>query len=465
MSKIEFTDNYKGSVNKKGEESRGNCGIYSNKKDLKISNITLEDYKFHKSNTIFSFFNDSEKQKYKNDDKNLIISIKNITNENGYIGYYAQTGNYVGKFNWNGVEIDIKSRFSDSFLKRMLNFVNNIFLDDLELGGKQSKNLDFSKYIIYYLFVQSLKKASLIGFPKSYKTIKNHDIVLKGSVDINNFIKKEIPFKGKVSSKYKKLLEVQEIIDILNKTVSIIGKDSKELVKSINNIKNHLKQNKSNQKITFKTFNDAKNSKALHNPMFKEYKKVLGYAQLIIKNKNLEESNKKEEKYYGFLINIAELFEIYITKLLQRRFPDWQVESPKIELHERMFYQRKIIPDIVMSKDNYVMVFDTKYKKMKFRGKKNNNYWDLDRNDFFQINTYMSYYNNKGKNIIAGGLLYPIEAKYNEEECLDNWFSFDNKNTKFIVDGIDLSDLEQKGIIERENEFLERIQNLFVKSK
>ena len=42
-----------------------------------------------------------------------------------------------------------------------------------------------------------------------------------------------------------------------------------------------------------------------------------------------------------------------------------------------------------MIKDKDVIVFDTKYKKMQMRDRYKNG-GDVDRNDFFQINTYMS---------------------------------------------------------------------------
>ena len=67
---------------------------------------------------------------------------------------------------------------------------------------------------------------------------------------------------------------------------------------------------------------------------------------------------------------------------MQKEFPDWGVSSPKIELYESLFYARKIIPDIVMQKDNQVLVFDTKYKRMKMDGRGQFGAGDLDRNDF-----------------------------------------------------------------------------------
>ncbi|MGJ0359950.1 5-methylcytosine restriction system specificity protein McrC [Aliarcobacter cryaerophilus] len=427
--------------------------------------INLNDYQTKSlNNTFFSFFKDEEKIKSKNED-DLIISIKK-DGEN----YLAQTGNHVGKFVWNGLEIDIKSRFSNTFLERMLNFANDIFLDDVSITGNQVKeDFDISKYIIYYMFIQNLEKAFLLGVPKAYKSIEHHEMKLKGKIDINKFIKYDIPFQGKISSVSREQKEIQEIIDVLYKAVKIIDKNNKAFLKNISHIKTHLKQYKSNNYISNETINKAIKSKALQNPIFAPYKKVLEYARFIINGNNIEEKNDGKKETYGFIINVAELFEIYITKLLQKEFSDWYVESPKIELYNtpQMFYQRKIIPDIVMKKGRDVLVFDTKYKKMQMQGRGQYGSGDVDRNDFFQINTYMSYYQNQNFNLKIGGLLYPIEKSFKENKDIchsQTWFG--NLNTKFIIDGIDLSDLKEDKenkfaqISKREQNFIEGIKKL-----
>ena len=160
--------------------------------------------------------------------------------------------------------------------------------------------------------------------------------------------------------------------------------------------------------------------------------------------------------------------QIYITKLLKKEFSEWNIESPKIELYSNQFFARKIIPDIVMIKDKDVIVFDTKYKKMQMRDRYKNG-GDVDRNDFFQINTYMSYYQNHPDkyNVKIGGLLYPIEKSFKENKDIchsQTWFG--NLNSKFIVDGIDLSNLEEDKenkfapILKREQKFIQGIRNL-----
>ena len=436
----------------------------SNIKGISELNITLKDYhgKRYPNNTFFSFFKDEEKKAIKNED-DLIISIKK-DGEN----YLAQTGNYVGKFVWQGLEIDIKSRFSNTFLERMLNFANDIFLDDVSItGNKVDKDFDISKYIIYYMFIQNLEKAFLLGLPKAYKSIEHHEMKLKGKIDINKFIKYDIPFQGKISSVSREQKEIQEIIDVLYKAVKIIDKNNKAFLKNISHIKTHLKQYKSNNYVSNETINRALKSKALQNPIFAPYKKVLEYARFIINGNNIEKNDGKQETF-GFIINVAELFEIYITKLLKKEFSEWNIESPKIELYSNQFFARKIIPDIVMIKDKDVIVFDTKYKKMQMRDRYKNG-GDVDRNDFFQINTYMSYYQNHPDkyNVKIGGLLYPIEKSFKENKDIchsQTWFG--NLNSKFIVDGIDLSDLKEDNenkfasIVKREQKFIEGIKNL-----
>lgn len=453
---------------KKNKQNSGYfCYLTKNIKDFKV---TLLDYK--KENKSFTFF---ETKEIKNPEHELIISVKK-DDEKDDKSYCVQTGNYIGKFNYNGIDIEINSRFSDVFLKRMLNFANDVYLDDVDVAGENTKeNFDISKFILYYLFVQKLEKAFLLGLPKTYTTIKHHDINLKGNVDINRFIKNDIPFKGKISSKSREQIEVQEIIDILHKAVSIIEKPkSKFSTKNISHIKIHLKQQRSNKFVSNQTFDKALNHKALNNPIFAPYKEILKLATYIIDQDNLEEKKDGNIKTYEFLVNIASLFELYLVKLLKLHFDDWEI-IPKDEtkVYGNMFYSRKIVPDIVMKKDNKILVFDAKYKRMKFRGSNENDMGDVDRCDFFQIHTYMSYYKNQGKEVIAGGLLYPIEkefdCRFNNNECKedykdkkahsDNWLG--NSNTEFIIDGVDLTKITKENITQKEENFIGRIKNLF----
>lgn len=420
----------------------------------KSTRLTLGEFlEKNSENKLFSFFRDKDKRRNKNGGDEIIVA---IIPGNGEREPLIQTGNYLGKFKYEGLDFDIRSRFGNSFLNRMLNFANDVYMDDIDVfGEKDASPPDFSRYILYYLFVQSLEKAYLLGLPKAYQNIQHHEMRLRGRLDINRHIKQDIPFTGKISSVSREQREIQEIVDVLHKTVMLIERAGKGMTKNIAHIKPHLREAKSGDFVSKQTITKAQSSKALLNPIFAPYKTVLRYAEYIIKLDSLQETANGKDKYFGFLVNVAELFEIYVTKLLQRGFPEWNVSSPKIELYDGMFYARKIIPDIVMQRGSDVLVFDTKYKRMGYRGSDQYGMGDVDRGDFFQINTYMSFYQQAGMNLVCGGLLYPLLGKHEKEKChTDNWLG--NYTVKFVIDGIQVGDSFLAG----EEAFISRVEKM-----
>ena len=409
--------------------------------------LTLSDY-VAKGGKFLSFLPDSQGK-----DDELIISTRMQDD-----GLYVQTGNFIGSFSHNGIDIEINSRFSNKFLERMLNFANDIYIDDVSLGKSIDAKENLSKIIIYYLFIQTLERAFLLGLPKGYKDKSYHEAKVMGKVDVAKFIKTDISFGGKISSTNIERQDIGDIVLVLYKALKIVQKEAKELIKPVVNALNYLCEIRESRLVTPSVVHNALNSKSLHNPIYAPYKKVLEYASLIIENEKAGIKGTGRQNL-GFIVNVAELFEIYMRKLLQKEFKDWSVTSPKIELYKDKFFARKIIPDIVIGSGDKVLVFDTKYKRMNMQGKDQYGLGDVDRNDFFQINTYMSYYQNQGKNVIAGGLLYPMD-KFSRDGCHSHsWF--DNLNTKFIVDGIELANLSEFSIEEikiKENELISRIK-------
>jgi len=297
----------------------------------------------------------------------------------------------------------------------------------------------------------------LLGLPKEYQTIEYHEANLKGRININRYIREDMPYKGMLSSTSREQVEVSEIVDVLYCAAKILSKEHTSLVKRIKHITQHLKQAGSLNPVSRKTILRAKQAKSLQNPIFLSYKRVLKFAEMIIRSNGLQDNVTGRSNGNGFLIDVAELFEIYTSKLLVINFPEWHVSSPKIPVYEDTFYNRKIIPDIVMLKDDNAMVFDAKYKRMNFNGRTKSGMGDVDRNDFFQIHTYMSYYRTT-HNVLVAGLLYPLSTKYDKQKCFSNASIVDNK-TKFLVDGIELDKITQKDILTSENNFISRIKS------
>ena len=163
----------------------------------------------------------------------------------------------------------------------------------------------------------------------------------------------------------------------------------------------------------------------------------------------------------GYLFDIAQLFEVYLEKLLDRHFVDWYITGQEeINTYEPMFYGRKMFPDIVMrhkyNKD--IIVLDAKFKTMLLRKQ------DVDRSDFYQIHSYIQYYQ---PNVLFGGLIYPLGKNINTTKAHStNLFGQSQLDNGFVVDGISVdSSMSMLEIMESENAFLDRVENLISKKK
>ena len=414
-----------------------------------------------------------------------ILEIHKGVKENEVI---ITTFGYVGKFSAFGVEFNIGYRFGNILLDRMVAKVNDFEMKSLELESiatkNKSQNDNLVMRMLYMHFILKLEKLSILGLPKSYVRVEHHQ-KFKGQIDINRYIKKDVPFQGKISSKSYEQEYVQEIVDVLYTALNEVEKSFKESVtKRVFQTRNLLMHYANRQFVNEEIITKALNHKVLQNSLYSEFKVTLEIASFIIHHTfNIKYKNNK--LLTGLVFDVSLLWENYLYKLLKENFENdgWNViHEDELNVYKNNFYARRMLPDIVMKKDNKVIVFDAKSKSMTFeKGLGNGERGDLDRNDFFQVNTYMTYYNKqKNLEVIAGGLLYPIgrefNCRFNNEICKenyekwkahsDNWFG--DETTKFIVDGIDLSFMTDKNdskkkkddILKSEKAFIIRIKRL-----
>ncbi len=370
--------------------------------------------------------------------------------------FAIQTGLFAGVLYHKGYAFNIETSYGNVLLHRMLNFVNDIYVDTKDVNAVSNKHSNEFQYIIAYLFIQSLEKASVLGLPKQYTQVTERSSKVKGKININQYLKQDIPFQGKLTSTFRTQKYIQEIIDVLfaaaKKVEDYLGVNYKSKIIGVyQTLNEHHSKNHVSQTVIEK----AKNHVVLYNPLYKPFDDVLKYAEILLKNQNIEAHKKDNQlKTYGFMFDISQLFEVYLEKLLSKYFTEWVVNGQEeLSVYEGLFYGRKMFPDIVMRNKitNEIIVFDAKFKKMV--GRKD----DLDRSDFYQIHTYIHYYL---PNVIFGGLIFPLSKELNQEKSVSKGLFFNNITTpNFIVDGIFINDqMDMTTLIESEQKFLTRIE-------
>lgn len=403
-------------------------------------------------------FNFKRRRIFEPDEERLILKLYSKEKLEQEKEYIIQTGLYAGVLFYKGCIINITTKYGDTFLKRMLNFVNDIFVDNEQVKAKKDETENQYLFIIAYLFIQSLEKAAVLDLPQQYEKHQERSHKVRGSIDFNDYLKRDIPFQGKLTSTFRERMFVQEIVDVLflalRKLERLFGKEIHGRLLGLNQL---LKQNYSGQFASYATIQKAKAHQAINNPMYSGFKKVIEYAEIILLDKDLMPDNdKKQLATTGYLFDIAELYELYLEKLLIRNFTEWSVSGQEeLRIYQQQFFNRPMFPDLVMKHktNGKVVVFDAKFKKMEMQN------GDVDRADLQQIHSYSGYYRN---NLIASGLIYPLSRVIDTDKAHSkSIYGNDENEINFIVDGVCVNENQtMKELIINEEAFVGRIASV-----
>jgi 5-methylcytosine-specific restriction endonuclease McrBC regulatory subunit McrC len=423
--------------------------LFSSVYELKLGAEQLKQIKI---------FNFKRRRFFETDEERLILKLYSKEKLEQEKEYIVQTGLYAGMLFYKGCKINITTKYGDAFLKRMLNFVLDIFVDNEQVKAKKDETKNQFLFIIAYLFIQTLEKTAVLGLPQHYQKHQERSHKVRGSINFNDFLKRDIPFQGKLTSTFRERMYIQEIVDVLylalRKLESVFGKEIHSRLLGLNQL---LKQQYSGRFASYQTIQKAKAHQSLNNPMYSGFKKVLEYAEIILLDKDLMPDNEKQQMATtGYLFDMAELYELYLEKLLSRNFPDWSVSGQEeIPTYQQQFYTRSMYPDLVMKHmvTGKVVVFDTKFKKMEMQNK------DVDRADLHQIHSYSGYFKNQ---LLASGLIYPFSKEINAKKTYSkSIYGNDENEVKFIIDGIYVSEFHSmQELIKNEEAFIDRIASV-----
>jgi 5-methylcytosine-specific restriction enzyme subunit McrC len=427
--------------------------------DINHKHVLSEFVHHFSKNSVFNFSTNDKQDKISFKDEPF-ASLDYIKNE-------WVAGRWVGSANvkQNNTEyiVEVKPRFTNLVLLKMIerifsiNILNSFNKDEID-NNNISSILD---KLLPYIWTNKLGTANKYGVPRHSQNIYHKGATIKGKLDVRKSIIPLFRQKEVVSVSKEKLV---------NETIAQIILQAKQLLERKLD-KNFYKKNDSayNAILNFETagfqqyrITEYEYQKIQYKSIYQSYKDIVDFSWQILKHKNLNQDSDNENKGFSLFVDMAEIWELYLSSLLKTHFSEWHVESPKINIYSAKSYSRLIIPDIVMSKGNNIVIFDAKWKTMKYM------YNDYDRTDFFQIHTYISYYQNiDKKNIAIAGLVYPLSEKY-KNEISEGLFGHINNSIKFAIEGIDLNEIKSTKPIDdnirlfekSEKEFIDRIYNL-----
>jgi 5-methylcytosine-specific restriction enzyme subunit McrC len=343
------------------------------------------------------------------------------------------SGRYIGRVEFpyknKKVLLNIKPRFGETFMFKMFEELFNIKFTSGSSHFNDTKNKSYYlKILIAFIWIQKLSNCNRHGLPKTKITRRYMSFNIKGRLVIRN---SAITHKtsGKTISENREKEFDNVIIRIMYHAYQILKRNYKfgELIKIPPNGQEAI--NIIEEEITdYSCVNEEEYNSIRYHPIYENFKDIVDFSWQIIKSQHGVDEYGQKNKISGFFIDVAEIWESYLRSKIKKILGvyGWQTTLSEYAVYTSSFYKRSIIPDIVMKNNNKYVVFDAKYKDMKYRK------GDLDREDFFQIHTYISYLQTKG-DVILGGLIYPVT--YNSQESQSPVPLFETQKTIFIVDG------------------------------
>ena len=180
---IELTDNNRANRSEGVLDRKAIAPLFS------IANKTI-DALCRENNNLLIFPDAIKKTKDKIQNE-CIFKLENTENINEVC---ITTGNMMGFIGVGDLKIKIKSRFdsgrNDYFLHYMLHRVMSFNLLDLNHNNEQEDVFDF----LMFMFPALLKSALQQGLYREYQTFQYNDSKIKGTIDVNRHIAKNVPF-------------------------------------------------------------------------------------------------------------------------------------------------------------------------------------------------------------------------------------------------------------------------------
>ena len=198
-----------------------------------------------------------------------------------YMNIY--TGNIIGFIGTSSTDVSICSRFTgnaglgqDFFLHYMLQRVLSINLFNLDHSiSTEDQAFDF----LILLFPTFLKDAVAQGIYKEYVSVQRNDANVKGVIDINRHLNRDVPFNGCIAYRSREISYDNSVTQIIRHTIECIfasqfGKavlsSDKETIEAINQIKAATPTYARNDRQAI----IRENSKPVSYPFFTRYQDV-----------------------------------------------------------------------------------------------------------------------------------------------------------------------------------------------
>lgn len=284
------------------------------------------------------------------------------------VGKKLWTGNVVGFWGVDGVNVRVHSRFDDDgrqyFFHYMLQRIAGVNVFDLKTLPDADNNIwDF----LIYLFPMALKSAVRQGIFRTYRVSRYNDDRLKGAIDVPRFIRHDVPFAGKIAYATREHTANNHVLQLVRHTIEFIRRTMPVLLSVDSEMRQAVEMvvqvtpdyaNRSRGRVI------AANLRPVRHPFYSAYTGLQKLCLQILRHEKLS-FGESDGSICGVVFDAAWLWEEYLNAVFMSD-PRWSgMVHPRNKQRTApvYFYANRRQPHYPDFHDQlHKLVLDAKYK-------------------------------------------------------------------------------------------------------
>lgn len=301
-----------------------------------------------------------------------------------------EASHYIGRYRKGDVTITINPRYGNDIFNYIVGYAANVYIpdgaSDVSFGHQAN-----SYWQIALLWRAMLEKALRNAqIPKQYQRVTKNQRYFRGRLDVTKHLRTNMFDSSRFYCTYEKL----SMDNVINRTVRTVYKILclKGLSDVVGEFENYDKRLAAFGVLDDVDLDDIRGVR--YTRLTDAYRPMMAISAIILNHRNASDSKASDEKGFSYFIDLAELWELYLLRVLQRHLPkDYCVYSLNKTKGDYLLRgnMREIRPDILIEREGTVVaIIDAKYKGYQRLG--STSMQGVSREDLYQMATYLYHY-------------------------------------------------------------------------
>jgi 5-methylcytosine-specific restriction enzyme subunit McrC len=356
-----------------------------------------------------------------------------------------QAGRYIGEISFEGRRLIIQPRLGARVIEQWLSQALNLLA--VPRSSRQLQSESFIALLMAAVWSQQVALASRHGPPAFRRDHEEIGRYIRGRLDVRGTARLRGAGEHKVASvRRSRNLEndVSRALVAAERTlIHHIGHDHWQTPR-VREVLPQLRAAVGSRPV-LPSERDLRRIR--YTPITRPFKRAAELSWRIAKLRGFI-AGSEEGRAEGLLLDVAELWELFVLNCARRAMPDAEIEhgthSGRVArlLHSQADSNiglGRLKPDVLVRRAGRVVaVIDAKYKRLVNTAERPGG---VDRGDLYQLASYLTHFGSDGKTL--GGLIYPLDPDQldlSTAEAHDPWRSAMGNPVRFVRLALDPAD-------------------------